>query len=121
MTMRKSAPLEQDSAGRTTEGMTLDELLANWDSRLANAVKNAPDHPIARQRAYDAELIQMVKELRELQNTSAAIQAAALRVRDVSAEMAALKNDGEKSTLDLVKEARRNSSFGTGIALGFLR
>jgi hypothetical protein len=97
---------------------TLDELLASWDTRLAAAVKNAAPHPIARSRAYDEELLRMVKELRTLQNTNAAIQTA-MPIRDISPEMAALKSDGEKSTMDLIKEAQRNNRFGTAGALGF--
>jgi hypothetical protein len=118
LALRKAAvTLDPDSAGALTT-TALSELLANWDQRLANVVKNAAPHPIARQRAYDEEFLRMVKELRALQNSAAAIQAA-MPIRDASAEMAALKSDGEKSTLDLVKEAHRNNRFGTGVALGF--
>jgi hypothetical protein len=107
--------LETDASGALTTA-SLDELLANWDVRLAKAIEGI-SHPIARARAHEEELIRMVKELRGLQNTNAAIQAA-MPIRDVSAEVAALKSDGEKSTMDLIKEARR---FGTAGALGFSR
>lgn len=108
--------LEADASGALTTVTSLDELLANWDTRLANAVKNAPNHPTARQRAYDAELVQMMKELHRLGDGNIKQQ---MVLTDVSAQMAALKSDGEKSVLDLIKEARRDSAFGTGRALGF--
>jgi hypothetical protein len=109
--------LESDASGALTTVTSLDELLANWDARLANAVRGI-DHPIARKRAYDEEHHQMMKELRALQNTNAAIQAT-MPIRDVSAEIAAQKSDGEKSTMDLIKEAQRNNRFGTAGVLGF--
>jgi hypothetical protein len=69
MTMHKfAATLEPDSAGRVTE------LLATWDQRLASATKDI-SNPIARKRAYDDELLRLMKELRLLQDDNVANQA----------------------------------------------
>jgi transcription elongation factor Elf1 len=107
MTLHKSAAtLEPDSAGRVTEAMSLDELLTTWDQRLARAVEGISE-PYARKRAYDDELLRLMKELRLLQDDNVANQAI---FTDVSEQVAALgKDDAAKTPLDLIRDARRNS------------
>jgi hypothetical protein len=105
--------LDPDASGTITVAMQIAELYASWDGRLANAVKNAANHPIAKQRAYDEELHRLVMEDRALQNSNATMQTT---LHDVSAQVEALgKTDDQKSTMDLIKDAQRNSTDGRAI------
>jgi K+/H+ antiporter YhaU regulatory subunit KhtT len=107
-TMQKAAvTLEPDSAGKITSALSVDELFASWDTRLANAQKGISD-PYARERARMAELNRLMAELQQFQRAGASVIPI---IHDVSAEVQALgKDDGAKSTLDLIKDARRSGS-----------
>jgi hypothetical protein len=102
-TMQKFAvTLEPDSAGTITAAISPDELFASWDTRLANAQKGISD-PNARERARMAELSRLTGELQQIQRAAASVRPI---IHDVSAEVLG-KDDGEKTVLDLIKDAWR--------------
>ena len=79
--MHKSAPA----------AMTLADLEALSDGRLMNAVENAVDHPIARKRAYNEELLQLVKESLQIQRGNVAVQKTAGETRQPVGDPAGLR------------------------------